>query len=122
MQVLVEEALDLVLVNISHLLRGHGNHIPVLVASLRRQLVDILLVGEVVVEDAKLREVFRGDCLARIVSFALVALQFVSFEACFRETLCSSSGRAQPFRGIWRGIPPRCRTSMLSSCLAVAAD
>jgi hypothetical protein len=59
-QVLIEEHLDLFLVDIAHLLWGNGDHIAVLVTSLQSKLIDICLIGESVVEDAKLREVLRG--------------------------------------------------------------
>lgn len=43
MQVFIEEHLDFVFVNVTHLLRAHDNDIAVLVASFRRQLVNIFL-------------------------------------------------------------------------------
>lgn len=80
-QVFVEERLDLLLVDIAHLLWRYCDHIPVLVASLRCQLVDILFVGEIVIENAELREVVCSYFLAGVVSLALVDLQSVSANA-----------------------------------------
>lgn len=49
MQVLVEKALDLLLVDIPHLLGRNGDLVTVLVPALFGQLVDVLNVAEVVV-------------------------------------------------------------------------
>ena len=73
---LVEERLDLLLVDIAHLLGRHGDHVAVLVAPLARELVDVGLVGEVEVEDSELLEVFGTDIATGIVEFALVALEW----------------------------------------------
>lgn len=53
MQMLMEEHLNLLLVNIPHLLGRNSDHIAILVTSLFRQLVDILLVRKAVVQDAE---------------------------------------------------------------------
>ena len=78
MQVLIEEHLDLFLVDIAHLLWGNGDYIAVLVASLQSKLIDICLVGESVVENAKLREVLGGYIATGIMELALVTLRVVS--------------------------------------------
>ena len=73
---LVEERLDLLLVDIAHLLGRHGDHVAVLVAPLARELVDVGLVSEIEVEDSQLLEVFGTDIATGIVEFALVALEW----------------------------------------------
>jgi hypothetical protein len=48
----MEKGLHFLLVDITHLLWGHGNNIAILVASLRGELVDVLFIGEVVIKNA----------------------------------------------------------------------
>lgn len=71
-QVLVEEHLDLLLVDIAHLLWGYGDHIAILVASFGGKLVDICNVGEPIVEDSQLGEILLGNLATGVVEFALV--------------------------------------------------
>ena len=73
-QVLVEEGLDLGLVDVAHLLGRHGDLVPVLVAPLAGQLVDLLEVAHAVVQHAEGLEVVDADRGARVVRLALVAL------------------------------------------------
>jgi hypothetical protein len=72
MQVFIEEALDLVLVDISHFFWRNSNHIAVLVLSLGGKLIDIFDIRYPVVDDSELRKVFFGDFSTRIVEFTLV--------------------------------------------------
>ena len=74
MQMLVEERLDLLLVDIAHLLGRNGDYISVLVASLAGKLIDVCDVCEAEVEDAQLLEVFGADVASGVMEFALVAL------------------------------------------------
>jgi hypothetical protein len=71
---LVEEALDLLLVDIAHLLRGDSDDVPILVVARAGELVDVFFIGEVEVEDAEVLEVGCVDGAAGVVEFALVAL------------------------------------------------
>ena len=87
-EVLVEERLDLLLVDVAHLLGGDGDDIAVLVAPLGGQLVDLCNIRESVVEDTKLGKVVLGNVSARVVEFALVnVLGFVSGDI-LRRTSC----------------------------------
>jgi hypothetical protein len=80
MEVLVEEHLDLLLVDLAHLLGGDGDDVAVLVASLGGELVDICNIRESVIENSKLGQVILGNLSTRVVKFALVnALKFVRF-------------------------------------------
>ena len=77
MQVLVEEHLDLVLVNGTHLVRGDGDLVAVLVGALRGEGVDVGDAGAAPVEDAEVGEVGFWDGAAGVVGLALVARQVV---------------------------------------------
>ena len=73
-QMLVEEGLDLGLVHVTHLFRGHGDLVPVLIPPLRSELVDALELGDSLVDDTQLGERLDVDGRARVVREALVAL------------------------------------------------
>lgn len=91
-QVLIEERLHLLLVDVAHLLRGHGNNITVLVAAILGELVDICNVGESVVENSQLGQVFFGDLPTGVMELALVnALGIVSLVKWGRGRLLTAS-------------------------------
>jgi hypothetical protein len=71
-QVLVEEHLDLLLVDVAHLLWRHSDYVAVLVASLESKLVDICNIGESIVEDSQLFKVFLRNLSTGVVEFPLV--------------------------------------------------
>lgn len=75
MQMLMEEALHLFLVNVTHLLGRHGNLIPVLVVALFSQCVDIIIRSNVTVENTQVGEIVRVDAAPGVVGQALVALK-----------------------------------------------
>jgi hypothetical protein len=73
-QMLVEEALHLLFVNISHLFRRDGDLVPVLVVAGRSQIINLGLRVDLVVHNAQLRQVSWINHTAGIVGLALVAL------------------------------------------------
>lgn len=73
-QVLVEEALDLGLVDVAHRGRRDLDLVAVAVAAVGRQLVDVGNVGDAVVQDAEALQGVVVDLLAGVVGEALVAL------------------------------------------------
>jgi hypothetical protein len=75
MHVLGEKRLDFLFVDVPHLLRGHGDHIAVLVAACRGESVDLRDFREVVVNDADAGEGVDGYVAAGVVGFTLVALR-----------------------------------------------
>jgi hypothetical protein len=70
--VLIEEHLDLLLVDVAHLLRGHGNGVSVLVATVCGKFVDIVNGGYVVVDNSEFGEVIDGYFATRVMELALV--------------------------------------------------
>ena len=73
-QVLVEEHLDLILVDIAHLLGRHKYLVPVLVPALSCQLIDTLQGREMIVKYTEFAQVIDRDLAARIVGQTLVTL------------------------------------------------
>lgn len=72
--VFVEERFNLFFVDIPHLLRRNRDYIAILIASVRCEFVDILLIRDSVVEDSEFCEIFFGNFPTGIVEFALIAL------------------------------------------------
>lgn len=93
--VLDKERLDLVFVRGPHLGGRDGNFVSVLIASLRRQLIDVVHVGEVKGEHPELIQVVDTYGAARVVREALVALGRVSrgFLVVIRERADESIAR-----------------------------
>lgn len=71
---LVEETLDLLLIDVAHLLWRDSNLIPVLVVTRFRQLIDLSLRVDLVVQYAKLGKICGIYRTAGVVGLALVAL------------------------------------------------
>lgn len=63
----MEEGLDFLFVDIAHLLRRNNNLIPVPISSVQREFVDAINVGDLMVVNAKLLQLFDGHLFARVV-------------------------------------------------------
>ncbi len=75
MQVLVKEHLDFIFVHIAHLLWRDGDHVPVLVAALDRELVNLAFIGNSIIEDTDLLELIHRHIAATVVRLTLVTLR-----------------------------------------------